>query len=183
MVTVKWSPPPLNTDEGRDLFMLTLEDDTEEAPWMVMGDLQFWSASSFAYTLQDYAHAEGLGWYVASMLPITYLWPGSPRKRVLAPDTFVAFVPIARAPRSTCRPRGPFRPSSSKSSHRRASNATRPRSSTPTTFSRRASTPSSPRASALRHLWRATAATTRARSPPGCPTRRAASGAMSSASS
>lgn len=93
MVTVKWSPPPLNTAEGRDLFMLTLEDDSEEAPWMVMGDLQFWSASSFAYTLQDYAHAEGLGWYVASMLPITYLWPGSPHKRVLAPDAFVAFVP------------------------------------------------------------------------------------------
>ena len=42
--------------------MFFLEDDTDEAPWMVMGDLQFWSASSFAHSLQNYGHEQGLGW-------------------------------------------------------------------------------------------------------------------------
>ena len=32
-------------------FLSSLEDDTEEAPWMVMGDAQFWSASRFAHSL------------------------------------------------------------------------------------------------------------------------------------
>lgn len=73
--------------------MLLLEDDTEDAAWMVMGDLQFWSASSFAQSLRTYAHEQGLGWYVAAMLPITFKWPGVPNKRTLSPDTFVAFVP------------------------------------------------------------------------------------------
>jgi hypothetical protein len=79
--------------QADDLFMLFLDDDTEDAPWMVMGDLQFWSASGFAHSLQGHAHEQGLPWYVASMLPIEYVWPGSSRKRVLSPDTFVAFVP------------------------------------------------------------------------------------------
>lgn len=72
--------------------MLSLEDDTEDAPWMTMGDLQFWSATSFAHSLRSYAHEQELGWYVASMLPITYTLPPSPLKRQLSPDTFVAFV-------------------------------------------------------------------------------------------
>ena len=73
--------------------MLMLEDDTEDAPWMTTGDLQFWSASSFAHSLRNYAHERGLRWYVASMLPILYLAADSPRKRQLSPDAFVAFVP------------------------------------------------------------------------------------------
>jgi hypothetical protein len=93
MVRATWQPPPLAKDRERDAFMLTLEDDTEDASWMVMGDLQFWSASGFAHSLRGYAHERGLDWYVASMMPITYLWPGSKRKRQLAPDAFVAFVP------------------------------------------------------------------------------------------
>ncbi len=40
--------PPRIADEDAARFLLTVEDDTEDAPWMVMGDLQFWSASSFA---------------------------------------------------------------------------------------------------------------------------------------
>ena len=93
MVQIPWRQPPLTQAEADDLFMLTLDDDTEDAPWMVMGDLQFWSASSFAHSLRTYAHERGLGWYVASMLPIIYTWPVSRRKRQLAPDAFVAFVP------------------------------------------------------------------------------------------
>jgi Uma2 family endonuclease len=73
--------------------MLTLDDDTEDAPWMVMGDLQFWSASGFAHSLRNYAHEQGLPWYVASMLPILYEWPNAAHKKTLAPDAFVAFVP------------------------------------------------------------------------------------------
>ena len=73
--------------------MLTLEDDTEDAPWMVMGDLQFDAASSFKHSLRIYARGHGLPWYVASMLPIRYRSRGSKRKRQLAPDCFVAFVP------------------------------------------------------------------------------------------
>lgn len=60
---------------------------------MVMGDLQFWSASSFAHSLDNYAGDQGLSWYVASMLPIEYDWPNAARKKKLAPDTFVSFVP------------------------------------------------------------------------------------------
>jgi len=57
---------PLTQEEEDELFMLTMEDDTEDAPWMVMGDLQFWSASGFAHSLRIYGHEQGLGWYVAS---------------------------------------------------------------------------------------------------------------------
>lgn len=84
---------PLTKEQADDLFMLFLEDDTEEAPWMVMGDLQFWSASSFAHSLRIYARRQQLPWYVASMLPIMYSWGKRKRKQVLSPDTFVAFAP------------------------------------------------------------------------------------------
>jgi Uma2 family endonuclease len=75
---------PLHGDAGRRHGRCTLDDD---------GDLQFWSASGFAHSLRDYARARGLNWYVASMLPILFPWPGLARKRQLSPDTFVAFVP------------------------------------------------------------------------------------------
>ena len=92
MVQTPWRQPPLTKEQEDTLFMLLLEDDTEDAPWMVMGDLQFWSASGFAHSLYNYAHERGLPWYVASMLPINYRWPGVSKKRTLAPDTFVSFV-------------------------------------------------------------------------------------------
>jgi Uma2 family endonuclease len=92
MVQAPWRQPPLTPAEANDLFMLTLEDDSEEAPWMITGDLQFWSASGFAHSLRHYARQHGLGWYVASMLPIEYDWPYAAGKKKLAPDTMVAFV-------------------------------------------------------------------------------------------
>jgi hypothetical protein len=92
MIKVPWRQPPLTKEQENDLFMLLLEDDTEDAPWMVMGDLQFWSASGFAHSLRSYAHEQGFDWYVASMLPIAYEWPNAARKKILSPDTFVAFV-------------------------------------------------------------------------------------------
>jgi hypothetical protein len=93
MIALPWRTPPLTPEQERDFFMLMLEDDTEEAPWMVMGDLQFWSATRFAHCLQDFARIARPDWYVASMLPILYTLPDSKRKKVLAPDTFVAIAP------------------------------------------------------------------------------------------
>jgi len=93
MIQTPWRQPPLTTEQENRLFMLLLADDTEDAPWMVMGDLQFWSASGFAQSLRAYAHEQGLAWYVAAMLPINFRWPGVPTIRTLAPDTFVSFVP------------------------------------------------------------------------------------------
>ncbi len=93
MVQTPWRQPPLTKEQEDTLFMLMLKDDTEDAPWMVMGDLQFWSASGFAQSLRTYSHQQGLGWYVAAMLPINFKWPGVANKRTLAPDTFVSFVP------------------------------------------------------------------------------------------
>lgn len=93
MSQTKLWQPTLTKEQSDELFMLMLEDDTEDAPWMTMGDLQFWSASSFAHSLRNYAHEGGLGWYVASMLPILYTTLDSPRRRQLSPDAFVAFVP------------------------------------------------------------------------------------------
>jgi len=92
-MALQWRKPPMTQAEEDDLFLLTLADDTEDAPWMVMGDLQFWSASGFAHSLRNYARAHGLPWYVASMLPIRNRRRGSRRKGQLAPDCFVAFVP------------------------------------------------------------------------------------------
>ncbi|HWE63653.1 MAG TPA: Uma2 family endonuclease [Chloroflexota bacterium] len=88
-----WRQPPLTEEEANTLFMLLLANDEEDAPWMVMGDLQFWSATGFAHSLRGYAHEQGLPWYVAGMLPIEFDWPGVEERRKLAPDTFVAFVP------------------------------------------------------------------------------------------
>jgi len=76
-MALSWRKPPLTQAEENELFMLTLEDDTEDAPWMVMGTQQFWSASSFAHSLRNYALALELPWFVASMLPIRYRLSGS----------------------------------------------------------------------------------------------------------
>ena len=99
-VSTHWRPP-LTRGEEDDLFMLTLENDTKDAPWMTMGDLQFWSASTFAHSLRNYAHEQGLPWYVASMHPIKYTWAHSKRRHQLAPDVYVAFRP--EHPRSSYR--------------------------------------------------------------------------------
>jgi Uma2 family endonuclease len=93
MIHLPWRDPPLTDEQAADLFWLFLEDDAEDAPWMVMGDLQFWSASSFAHSLRIYAHEQRLPWYVASMLPIKVVRQKSRGKQTLAPDVFVSRVP------------------------------------------------------------------------------------------
>ena len=74
-----------------DLIVPMVEDDTEEAPWMVMGDAQFWAAAHLATSLRHYAQVHD--WYVASLLPIVYRRRGEKRTRQAAPDVLVAFVP------------------------------------------------------------------------------------------
>lgn len=93
MIHIPWLPHPLTEEQVRDHFMLMLEDDTEDKPWLTMGDLQFWSAAGFAYCLRAYARRRQLPWYVASMHPIIYTWRDLPTRKQLAPDVYVAFVP------------------------------------------------------------------------------------------
>lgn len=89
---------PLTEEESNLLFMVTLEDDTEDAPWMVMGSLQYAAASDFYQSVRAYAERERRPWFVAGMMPILFLWPGTSRKRQLAPDVFVAFAPDRHRP-------------------------------------------------------------------------------------
>jgi Uma2 family endonuclease len=93
MLTLPWRDPPLTKQEAIDLFMLTLLDNGEESSRSFGGDLWFWSASAFAHILRNHARRQQLPWYVASMLPIAYNPQNTPRKKVFAPDTFVAFAP------------------------------------------------------------------------------------------
>ena len=87
----RWQAPSL--DEADDRFLRALADDTEEAPWMVMADLQFWPTAKLAESLQYYARAHSLPWYVASMLPIRYRDRAAGRRHQLAPDVMVALGP------------------------------------------------------------------------------------------
>jgi Uma2 family endonuclease len=84
---------PLTEEEAKNGFMLLLEDDLEDSPWMVMGSLQYAATSDFFQSLRDYAERHQPSWFVAGMTPILYRWPEYPRKRQLAPDVFVAFAP------------------------------------------------------------------------------------------
>ena len=81
---------PVTEDESKRLFMLLLEDDLEDSPWMVLGTLQYAAAADLFQSLRNYARRHQRPWLVAGMTPILYLWPDFPRKRQLSPDLFVA---------------------------------------------------------------------------------------------
>jgi hypothetical protein len=91
MVQTPYRRFPLSEEDA--LFLRTVADDTEEAPWMVMGDLQLWAASGLAWSLRHFGQRQGRAWYVASMLPIYYPRPDLPEQGFVAPDVLVAFVP------------------------------------------------------------------------------------------
>lgn len=78
-------------------FLYELANDTEDAPWMVMSDRQYWSITEFVTSLRDYRRAHGLPGYIASMLPIRYTERssrgGKTRRKQIAPDVLLAFVP------------------------------------------------------------------------------------------
>src|SRR5205085_10566028 len=76
-----------------DLMVPIVADDTEEAPWMAMGDRQYWAIARVAWTLRIYARTHQRPWYVAGRLPIRYRRPGERSRRQVAPDVMVAFVP------------------------------------------------------------------------------------------
>lgn len=76
-----------------DDILRRADDDYEEAPWLVTGSPQGWSVNHFASTLQAYAHARQLDWFVGTLLPVLYRSRSVNRRRVLSPDVFVAFAP------------------------------------------------------------------------------------------
>jgi Uma2 family endonuclease len=72
---------------------LFIDDDTEDAPWMVMSDWQFAAVNLFYDIVTSYVSRLSPSLYVAAMLPIRYHpVPGDPRIQQLAPDVLVARV-------------------------------------------------------------------------------------------
>jgi len=109
ILQVPWRGP-LTEEEAKNGFMLFLKDDTEDAPWMVMGSLQ-WDATADLYqSLREYVHHHQRPWTVAAMHPIRYSWPSVPGKRQLAPDLFVALVPYRPRPSFDVEVEGGFPP-------------------------------------------------------------------------
>ena len=100
----------LTKEESNRLFMITLEDDLEDSPWMVMGSLQWDATAAFQQSLHDFIRRSGRNWTVAGMMPIRYTWEGRPRKKQLAPDVFVAPVPERPRPSFDADNEGGFPP-------------------------------------------------------------------------
>jgi hypothetical protein len=71
-----------------------IEDDTEEAPWMVMGMPQFEAVNRFYDSLQNEMRSRRRSLLVAAMLPIRYRPLPGGRIEQLAPDILVAPVPV-----------------------------------------------------------------------------------------
>jgi pyruvate/2-oxoglutarate dehydrogenase complex dihydrolipoamide acyltransferase (E2) component len=71
-------------------FLLTVPDDTEDAPWMVMADLQVRDVDLLKPILRLHIARHRLPWYLASYLKITRPRPGSERLLEAAPDLLVA---------------------------------------------------------------------------------------------
>ena len=73
----------MTDEESTHVFMVLLEDDTEDSPWMVMGSLQFKATSDLFQSLEHYAERHHAPWFVAAMLPIRYSWQDLPDKKQL----------------------------------------------------------------------------------------------------
>lgn len=84
--------PPLSPAELH--FLRTVADDTEDAPWMVMSERQWRSASALFWSLEVYAQSHPVTWHPGAMLPLTYRPPGARRRKQAAPDVFVTAVPV-----------------------------------------------------------------------------------------
>ena len=72
-----------------DELLLTTADDTEDAPWMVMADLQVRDVDVLKAILRLHIDSEGLPWYLASYLKVTMRRPDG-RPLDVAPDLLVA---------------------------------------------------------------------------------------------
>ena len=73
-----------------ELLLLTAQDDTEEAPWMVMPDFQWRVISLFMSILRLHVRRRGLRWYLAAELKVTMPRPGNDRPLDFAPDLMMA---------------------------------------------------------------------------------------------
>ena len=87
MVQMPLREPPLTEEQIIDFFMLMLDDDTEEAPWLTLGDLQFRSASGFAHSLRNHARAQALPWYVAVTVRTATFYTRTKIRKLDAPTT------------------------------------------------------------------------------------------------
>jgi hypothetical protein len=87
-----FSVPTLSPTEWQ--FLRTTADDTKDAPWMVMSEPQWRSASALFWSLEVYAQTHPLVWHPGAMLPLTYRPPGARRRKQVAPDVFAAIVPL-----------------------------------------------------------------------------------------
>ena len=76
-----------------DLFLMTVENDEEDAPWMVMADLQVRGVDLLKPILRLHAERQHLPWYIASYLLITTPRPEGERMLEAAPDLLVAVAP------------------------------------------------------------------------------------------
>jgi len=85
-------PVALTPEELR--FLRTVADDTEDAPWMSMNDAQWRNATALYWSLQTYAREHPVPWFPGGMLPLTYRVPGVAARKQVAPDVFVATVPV-----------------------------------------------------------------------------------------
>lgn len=72
-----------------DRLLLTTPDDTEDAPWMVMADLQVLAAELLRSILRLHVQRQGLDWYLASYLKVTMRRPDG-RPLDVAPDLLMA---------------------------------------------------------------------------------------------
>src|SRR3954470_21116823 len=70
-----------------------IEDDTEDAPWMVMSEWQFNAVDVFHDVLVAFLRSRGSQLFVGAMMPIRFR-PDAERGdvRQLAPDVFVSSV-------------------------------------------------------------------------------------------
>jgi hypothetical protein len=75
-------------------ILAPIEDDTEDAPWMVMGTPQFNAATALFVALQAEMRRRASPLFVAGMLPILYHPIPGGRREQLAPDILAAPVPI-----------------------------------------------------------------------------------------
>ena len=73
--------------------MLTVENDEEDAPWMVMADLQVRGVDLLKPILLTHAQQQQLPWYIASYLLITMPRPEGERMLEAAPGLLVATAP------------------------------------------------------------------------------------------
>jgi Uma2 family endonuclease len=71
-----------------------IEDDTEDAPWMVMGTPQFNSTRDFSASLEAELRRRDHPLFVAGILPILYYPIPGGRREQLAPDILVAPVQL-----------------------------------------------------------------------------------------